>query len=130
MQTGRKRVQVANEIINVPQGVTITVNRSRTIEHTIDINWQLSSGGEIEIGLEPIIKMVVRSEMEKAQGRSYQESEAIEYEIELSGDTNNRYSLTWTDIWLIGNTEIQQSDMTQILPFQFREYSELEVISV
>ncbi|WP_169158003.1 zinc ribbon domain-containing protein [Brasilonema bromeliae] len=125
--TEKKRVQVANEVINVPQGVTITVKRSRVIEHSIDINWQFSSGIEIELGLQPIIKTVVRGEIEKAQGRKYQESETIEYEIELSGETSNRYSLTWTDIWLTGKTEIQQSNTTRILPFQFREYSELEV---
>lgn len=123
----RKKLQVANEVINVPKGVTITVKRSRAIEHTVDVNWQISSGGEVEVGLQPVIKTVVRSEIEKAQGRTYQESETMEYEIELDGEINNRYTLTWTDTWLMGNTEIQQGNTTRILPFQFREYSELEV---
>lgn len=123
----KKRIQVASEVINVPRGVTITVKRSRVIEHTVDINWQVSSGGEIDLGLEPIIKAVVRGEIGKTQGRTYQESETIEYEIELSGETSHRYTLVWTDIWLVGSTEIQHNSTARILPFQFREYSELEV---
>jgi hypothetical protein len=125
----RKRLQIANEVINVPQGVTITVKRSRVIEHTLDVSWKVSAGSEIELGLEPIIKTMVRGEIEKSQGRTYQETETMEYEIELNGEMSNRYTLIWTDIWLVGNTEIQQNNTTRILPFQFHEYSELEVNS-
>ena len=123
----KRRVKAASEVINIPQGVTITVKRSRVIEHTVDISWQFLSGGEVKVGLQAIIAAAVRGEVGKTQGRVYQESESIEYEIELSGKINSRYTLEWTDIWLVGNTEIHKNSTTNILPFQFLEYSELEV---
>jgi hypothetical protein len=128
LQPEEKRMQAATEVVNVPAGVTITVRRSRTFEHTIDFNWHVSTGGNMEIGLKQIVSASVRREIERAQGRTYQQSETTEYQVELNGERANRYKLTWIDIWLTGVAEIRGAGRTGLLPFQFRERTELDVV--
>jgi hypothetical protein len=125
-----ERVQVATEELNVPLGVTVKVKRSRTVEHTVDVTWRLSGGGNVEAGLRQIVTASVRGEIERVKGCAYQQSETVEYEVELSGDRSDRYKLIWTDVWRKGTVQFQQGGTTQVSPFRFRERAELEVISI
>lgn len=125
-----ERIRTSSETVLVPSGVKITVKRSRTIEHTVDISWRELKGGGIDLGFEGIIGISIRGEIEKQKGRSYKESETIEYEVELNGEKVSQYNLVWTDIWCKGFIEMTVNDMTQIVPFRFRDSSELEVIPV
>jgi hypothetical protein len=128
LQPERKRRQAAIEVVNVPAGVAITVKRSRKIEHIVEIEWRKSTEADIELGLKGIVSATILGEIEQAQGRSYQQSETIEYEVNLNGEKNNRYKLVWVDTLLVGVTEVHQGQITHLLPFQFREGTELEVV--
>jgi hypothetical protein len=120
-------IQTTSEEVSVPPGVTIKVKRSRTIEHTVDIDWQVSGGISIESGIKPIISASIRGEIGQRQGRTYQESETLEYEVALNGETSTRYRLIWTDVWRKGVAEFQIGYRTQVLPFRFREWTKLDV---
>ena len=121
----RKRIQVASETVGVPSGVTIKVKRSRTVEHTVAIDWRAS--GNFEAGLQAIISASIRGEIERSLGRTYQETETTEYEVELNGQNASHYNLVWTDIWLTGDSSVKEGKHINKLPFEFRERSELEV---
>lgn len=125
-----ERVQTNTEIISVPSGVNITVKRSRTIEHTVNINWRKSN--EWDIGLQQLLSASIKREVEQEQGRTYQQSETVEYEVELNGDKSNQYELLWVDFWRSGQAEIQQANLTKVkvVEFQFREKTELKVVSI
>ncbi len=124
----KKRVKVATEIIHVPTGVNIAVKRSRTIEHTVDVNWNVSMASSIDAGLKGIISASIQGEIEQTQGHTYRQSETIEYEVQLKGENSSRYELIWTDIWRTGVVEIRQGKMSGTLPLHYCEHTEIEVI--
>jgi hypothetical protein len=128
LQPEKKRRQAAIEVVNVPVGVAIKVKRSRKVEHIVEVEWRKSTEADIELGLKGIVSASILGEIEQAQGRSYQQSETMEYEINLNGEKNNRYKLIWVDTLLVGVIEIHQDHITHLLPFQFREGTELEVV--
>ncbi len=65
-----ERIQVATEIVNVPSGVVITIKRSRTVEHTIDVTWSIAGNLELDIGLKNMIQTSIRGEVEHIQGKT------------------------------------------------------------
>jgi hypothetical protein len=119
IESERDRAHVATEKVRVPRGVSITVKRSRTIEHTIDISGK--------IGLQPIISASVRGEIERRGGQARLERETVEYEVALNGQQSEQYELEWTDIWCKGIVEFENAGKTEVLPFRFQERTELEV---
>lgn len=125
-----ERNRTSSETVFVPPGVKITVKRSRTVEHTVDVSWGDLKGGSLDLGLKDIFGISIKGEIEKKRGRSYKESETIEYEVELNGEKVSQYNLVWTDIWCKGFIELTINNTTQMLPFRFRDSSELEVIAV
>jgi hypothetical protein len=128
LQSELERVKAATEEVLVPDGVTITVKRSRTVEHTIEISWNKLGAANVDIGFKQLLSASVRGEVQRSQGNSFQESETVEYEIELNGHKYNRYQLTWTDIWRKGVVELREQSSTRFLPFQFKERAELSVV--
>lgn len=125
-----ERIRTSSETVLVPAGVKITVKRSRTVEHTVDVSWGDLKGESLDLGIKDFFGISIKSEIEKKRGRSYKESETIEYEVELNGDKVSQYNLVWADIWCKGFIEITINNTTQMLPFRFRDSSELEVIPV
>ena len=125
-----EKAQSMSEEVSVPPGVNKKVKRSRTIEHTVDVNWRISGSGSIDIGFRPVLSSTIRSEIEREQGRTYQQSETLEYEVALNGEKSTRYKLTWTDVWRKGVAEFPQGNTIQRLPFRFREWAELEVFPI
>jgi len=130
MESEEERVPAATEEILVPLGVTIKVKRSRTIEHTVEIDWSVASEGRFDIGIKQMLSGSIRGEISRKQGRSSKESETMEYQIELSGDIRSQYRLVWTDIWRKGIVEFTHERTTHLAPFRFRERTELEVVPV
>jgi hypothetical protein len=122
-----ERTQVASEEVHVPRGVNIKVKRSRTIEHTIEIGMRHSGTDKVDVGSGQILTLSIQEEIEHSCGQSYQRSETIEYEIELSGDVTNSYALIWTEMWRRGFAEIQDGSHITKTPFRYRERAELEV---
>lgn len=117
----------ASEIITISRGVTITIKRTRTIEHKIEINWKTAGISEIEAGLKNFIIASIQGEIEKTSGDLYQFQETIEHTIELSGDISQKYKLTWVDFWHSGQAIIPQKGINQPLSFRFRKRTELVV---
>jgi hypothetical protein len=130
LQPETRKFKAATETVNVPPGVTITVKRARQVEHSIDIGQSKAFEGGMEMGLKGIISSSVLGKIEQTQGRSYQQSETVEYQIELNGNQCKHYRLTWVDTFLTGSVEVQQSGRSQSIPFQFREGTELEVVPI
>ncbi|MHC5861872.1 hypothetical protein [Nostoc sp.] len=122
-------ISVVTEDIQVPLGVIIKVTRSRTFEHTLDLNWNDELGGQFEVGLKDLISASIQKKIERQQGRGYKESETVSYEIELNGTTAAKYQLIWTDIWQQGTVQFPENKGS-VIPFRFRERAELEVRAV
>jgi tyrosine-protein phosphatase YwqE len=123
-----ERVEINTEKIDVPNGVNVKVKRSRTIEHTIDVNWSVVGSMNIDIGLKQIISASIYGQLEQSKGQTFQQSETLEYEVALNGDKSNRYKLTWVDLWKKGTVEFQNGSSTVMIPFQIRELTELKVV--
>ena len=121
---------VSAEEVHIPSGVAIKVKRSRTVEHTIDVNWRALGTLTLEAGFKQVLSASLVGELERIQGHAYKESETIEYEVELKGDETNMYRLTWVDLWRGGALEFSHNNRTRVLPFKFRESSRLEVAPI
>lgn len=128
LESGAERITAVTEEVHVPLGVKIIVKRSRTIEHSVEVDWSITGEGRLDIGIKQILSGSIRSEITKKQGQSYKESETMEYEIELNGKTSNRFKLVWTDIWRKGTAQFSYKGMTNFAPFRFKEHTELEVV--
>lgn len=122
------KIQSGSETLIVPHGVKVRVKRSRTVEHTIDVEWLRAHS--LEVGVKNMIHASILSEIQKARRKAYKDSETIEYEVELDGEQSNQYLLIWLDIWCKGFIEITLDGTTQFSPFRFREGSELCITSV
>jgi hypothetical protein len=122
-----RQIKAATETVNVPIGVTVTVKRSRQVEHTLNVVWSNALAGNIEAGLKGIVSASILSKIEQMQGHSYKQAEAVEYEIHLNGEKSNQYRLTWVDTMLTGTVEVPQGGTSQEIPFEFRAGTELEV---
>ena len=122
-----ERIRVITEDIQVPLGVIIRVTRSRTLEHTLELNWSDKVERQIEASLKGLIGASIRKQIESQQGQGYKESETVSYEIELNGLTSTKYKLVWTDIWQQGTVKIPGEKYGDI-PFRFRGRTELEVL--
>lgn len=123
-----ERVPAATEEIHVPIGVTIKVKRSRTVEHTVEVEWQLTGEIRIEAGVKQILAGSIRGEISRKQGTSSKASETIEYEIELKGEASSEYRLVWTDIWRKGTAEFEHEHTTYLVPFRYKQRAELDVV--
>lgn len=130
MESEEERLPAATEEVRVPKGVRIKVKRSRTVEHTVEIDWTATGEVRFEAGFKQIVSGSLRGEISQKQGRTATESETVEYEIEIDGQKCSQYRLTWTDIWRKGTTEFQHGSATHMVPFRYRERSELEVMPV
>jgi hypothetical protein len=115
------------EDVAVPEGASITVRRSRTIEHTLHVEWGQSGGGQLNLGLTDSVKAQIQGAVERKQGQSYQQTETVEYTVQLNGEEARRYKLVWSDIWQGGTAEIVQGGRSSTAPFQLRVGTELDV---
>lgn len=125
-----ERIPATTEEVRVPPGVTVKVKRSRTFEHTVEIDWNIAGAASLDVGLKQVLGGSIRGEISRTQRSGDKESETVEYEVELKGDTSTRYQLIWTDIWRSGTAELQKGRGTEVLPFRYREKTELEVVAV
>ena len=125
-----ERIPAATEEGHVPKGVKIKVKRSRTVEHTVEVNWTITGEARLEAGFKQILSGSIRGEISRQQGQSAVESETVEYEVELDGEKGLRYRLQWTDIWRNGTAEFLHGGVTHQTPFRYRERSELAVLPV
>jgi hypothetical protein len=124
-----EKIQATIEDVNVPNGVTITVKRSRTVEHTLEIEQSALQARQVKIGFEKILGVSIRDKITKKSGKSYRESETIEYEVILNGEKNEHYRLIWIDIWQNGVAEFCENNEIHTVPFRFRKQTELHVIA-
>ena len=129
-----ERIEAATEEIHVPAGVNVTVKRSRTIKHAVEITRSETDGSEVKAGLKlaqlEILSATIRSEVQSQAGRRFEETETIEYEVSLSGDKSEAYKLAWADLVRVGVVEIHEAGNKTVLPFRCRERTELDVVSV
>ena len=122
--------QAASEVIDIPKGVTIKVKRTRTIEHTINIEWSTTIAGKGEVGIKQLVSASIQGEIQRVKGYVSQQSESMEYEVTLDGDKHTQYKLIWMDVWLKGIAEIQDGNLNHQQLFQFRDRAELKVVPV
>src|SRR5580692_3523938 len=50
-----ERVAATMEEVRVPRGVTVTVKRSRTLEHTVDIDWSVGGSLAVDVGVKSVL---------------------------------------------------------------------------
>ncbi|MCP4403560.1 MAG: hypothetical protein GY801_40425, partial [bacterium] len=130
LQNEVERCRVATEEVNVPHGVTIRVKRSRSIEHTLEIDWKTGFDMTTSASLLDMLKAELHFELENRTTKKVGEIETIEYEVELTGKQNLSYCLSWTDVWRTGHLIVGDSGKTSIHPLRFREKSELSVTPI
>jgi hypothetical protein len=124
------KIQAAIEIIDVPKGVVIRVNRIRTVEHTVTIEWGASISGKGEAGIKQFITASIQGEIQRVKGYVSKQSESTEYDIKLDGDKNSQYKLVWIDVWLKGTVDIQDNNDSYKQPFKFRDRTELKIVPI
>ncbi len=122
-----KRVPVAVEVVKVPTGVAIAVKRTRTVEHSVEVRTGHRAECEVESDLLVLLRTSVRGEIERQLGRTYKETSSTEYEVKLNGAKCAQYKLVWVDVWILGEA-VSVAD--GVVPFQFRDRAELEVVAV
>ncbi|WP_163665686.1 hypothetical protein [Adonisia turfae] len=122
-----EEVQAAAEEVSIPSGVSINVKRSRTIEHTVEIEQGNFVSGSLNLGIPDILGTTIRAEIEKRQGRSYRESEMIEYDVSLDGKVSEHYRLVWIDLWRKGVAEVTSNNCTVMVPSLMRKGTVLHV---
>ena len=122
-----ERRATTQERVEIALGARFKMRRSRTIEHTINIDWRSVKNVEGQAGLRTILHAAIRGELERSQGQSYHQSETIEHEIELDGSRSHIYELCWSDIWQKGTLELREGNTTQLIPFECRIGTELKV---
>lgn len=128
LEDAEERVPAARETVMVPRGVTVKVKRARTVEHTVEVDWSVTGELRVEAGFKQLLSGSIRGEISRKQGRSATESESMEYEVELKGETCEQYQLSWSDIWRKGIVEFQHKGRTLFAPLRFRERAELDVV--
>ncbi|HEV3201233.1 MAG TPA: hypothetical protein VGZ73_25200 [Bryobacteraceae bacterium] len=128
LESEEERVPAATEDIHLPKGVKIKVKRSRMVEHTVEVDWTVAGQAQVDAGFKQILSGSIRGEVSHKQGRTATESETVEYEVELDGEKCSPYRLCWTDIWRKGTAEFRRGGTTRIVPFRYRDRSELAVV--
>lgn len=123
-----EKIVAATEQVHAPAGVSVKVKRSRTVEHTLTMGWSTSGEVQMSAGVEKLIGLSIRAQIEKQLGWSDKQSETIEYEVTLDGNKSNTYDLLWQDIWRNGTATWKQDGNSYGVPFRYRERTELEVI--
>ncbi|MBE9246501.1 hypothetical protein IQ223_18950 [Microcystis aeruginosa LEGE 00239] len=128
----QRQEEAASEEVYVPDGVKVTVKRSRTIARTVNIQWEALGGMDVSVGIKDTVDTSVRGEIKRIKGENFQESETIEYKVELNGEKSNRYKLIWIDTWRKGSVELREESTEAeskiyFLPFEIREKTELHV---
>jgi hypothetical protein len=121
-----KEVQMASEIVRVPEGVSVKITRGRTIDHAVEVAWSGKAEGGLTVGPE-FISAEIKAAIEQKHGQTYKESERVEYEIELNGGQNTEYKLVWKDRWLTGTATIKDRTMVEEIPFEFKEWTQLHI---
>lgn len=124
------RVPAAIETIHVPKGVTVKVKRSRSVEHTVEVDWNVVGSAQIDAGFKAILSGSIKGEISKKQGRSTSETEEMEYEVELDGKECNQYQLSWTDVWRDGTVEFMHEGRSSVAQFRYHERAELDVVQI
>ncbi len=130
LESTERRVEAASELVTVPQGVTIRVKRSRTVQHTISVNWNVSGELSGSASVVTVVNLSIKSAIEKSKETTYEESETVEYEVELNGSASTSYKLVWSDIWRSGTVQVEANHKMHAIPFEYRDRSELNVIPV
>ena len=123
MRDDVERIPVHSESVRRRAGSRGTVSISRTVEHTVDLS-SLSSGGmEVRLGIGPLSGSL-RQEISNQIGRSFQSSETVQHQVEISGSAE----IHWVDVWRHGTVTVETATGPQEFPIRFRERSELEVV--
>jgi hypothetical protein len=122
-----ERVPAAEEKVQVPHGVTASVKRSRTIEHSVNLTTTSSVESSTTQTYTEFLCHTVKEKFEQQHGRGYQESETLEYEVRLDGNQSGSYTLTWVDSYCTGTIEFTHADKIDRRPFRFRTKTELQV---
>jgi hypothetical protein len=128
LENDREEEAVATEYIDTPPGTSITVRRSRNIQHTISLEDRVTGGLSVGFNITQVIDASIKTEIERKTGRSFTQSETVEHEVTLSGEYSNKYTLCWVDIWRKGIVEVHQNEKVQVLPFKIRESTVLRVL--
>jgi len=132
LDTGLHRIEAAGEEIHIPEGVSVTIKRARTITHAVEITTSEKRDSELEASFTGthlgILKATITNEIQKQTGIRFEESETVEHQITLSGDKSQNYRLVWADFVRSGIVEINAKGNRTALPFNWRERTELQVV--
>ena len=122
-----EKVQAATERVQVPKGVTAKVKRSRTVEHSVSLTTTEGLETSSTHVYTEFLSQTVKKELEQKHGRSYSESETLEYEVELDGNQGSSFTLLWIDSFCKGTIEFSHTDRVDRVPFRFRTQTDLQV---
>lgn len=122
-----ERVRAASERVDVPEGISIKIQRSRTVEHTIELGIAVGATARLDAGMEALIKAAVSGEIERRQGAAYKTTETVSYEVSLTGNSHKHYNLVWIDTWKTGRITGVAALSGEPLLFRYREGSELKI---
>ena len=125
------RAQIATERISLDSGAVATFERSRTIEHSVELTSTGSLEGSLGVNLINQVRGEVRGKIEKTIGRSFKESETFRNSVTLDGTVSPHWKLIWFEVGRSGAAEVKSADgNTETVRFRFAEGVELEVKAI
>jgi hypothetical protein len=130
LEARERRVEAAQEVLEAPRGVKVSFKLSRTIQHTISVDWKASGDITADATLAQLVKLTIHSTIERSKETSYQESETREYNVELDGAASSAYKLIWTDVWQQGRVDLETKSGKHCVPFEYRDRTELKVVPI
>lgn len=92
-----ERLEVSVQEQLVDPGSRATIERSRTIEHVVNLDATRAQAAGLKLDLLSAIKMDVQTSIEKRFGRSLGISETYRVQVELDGNRSRRWKIAWYD---------------------------------
>ena len=126
-----EKVAVSTQEQYVDPGARLTIERSRTIEHSVTLSSDDSLEKLVKINVFTLIEGAIRSKLEKQLSQTFKESETYRVSVELDGSKAQKWRLIWFDRVKKGVAKYTDGEgKAHPLHFRFPLDSTLEVISV
>lgn len=136
-ELGDKKKQVSFETQQISYGTVLTLERERTVEHTVTIKDKNSSIKELEVEsgalarLIGTLKIEIKREIEKNLNQTFSDKETYKTKIELDGNISSRWKIYWYDKIYRGIAKFEdRNGKVYEFPYKFRGGSEIKVIPV
>ena len=127
LRPGITRLEATSEIVQIPAGSVLTITRTRTIEHSVNLDATGSLSSGLNVAILDWLRGAIHVELEGRLGKSIKQSETLQHEIVLDGNKASTYRLVWYDRIRTGTARFNHQNTMREIGFKFKEWEDLEV---